>query len=74
MNWWRMQLHPNEPESATFYASQSLAAGFIGLDFATEVGDLLAEDHPNMGCNGSCNGVGPRQLSDILSNSAKLTP
>ncbi len=43
MNYWRMQLHPNEPESAAYYASQSIAAGFIGLDFETEVGDLLAE-------------------------------
>jgi len=48
MNYWRMQLHPNEPEIATFYASQSVAAGFIGLDFATEVGDLLAEEHQNI--------------------------
>ena len=48
MNYWRMQLHPNEAESAAYYASQSLAAGFIGLDFATDVGDLLAEEHQNI--------------------------
>jgi hypothetical protein len=48
MNYWRMQLHPNEPEYATYYASQSIAAGFIGLDFATEVGDLLAEEHQDI--------------------------
>ena len=48
MNYWRMQLHPNEPESAAYYASRSIAAGFIGLDFATEVGDLLAEEHQNI--------------------------
>ena len=48
MKYWRMQLHPNEAESATFYASQSLSAGFIGLDFATDVGDLLAEEHQNI--------------------------
>lgn len=48
MNYWRMQLHPNEAESATYYASQSLSAGFIGLDFATDVGDLLAEEHQNI--------------------------
>lgn len=48
MNYWRMQLHPNEPENAMFYASQSLAAGFFGLDFATEVGDLLAKEHQNI--------------------------
>jgi len=48
MNYWRMQLHPNEAESAAYYTSQSIAAGFIGLDFATEVGDLLAEEHQNI--------------------------
>ena len=45
MNYWRMQLHPNEAEIAAYYASESLSAGFIGLDFATDVGDLLAEEH-----------------------------
>jgi hypothetical protein len=48
MNYWRMQLHPNEAESAAHYASQSLAAGFIGLDFETDVGDLLAEEQQNI--------------------------
>ncbi len=48
MNYWRMQLHPDEAENAMYYASQSIAAGFIGLDFATEVGDLLAEEHQNI--------------------------
>ena len=48
MNYWRMQLHPDEAESAAHYTSQSIAAGFIGLDFATEVGDLLAEEHQNI--------------------------
>lgn len=48
MNYWRMQLHPNEPESAAYCASQSIAAGFIGLDFATDVGDLLAEEHQDI--------------------------
>jgi len=48
MNYWRMQLHPNEAESATYYASESLAAGFIGLDFATDVGDLLSEGPQNI--------------------------
>ncbi len=48
MNYWRMQLHPNEAENAAYYASESLAAGFIGLDFATDVGDLLAEEHKNI--------------------------
>jgi hypothetical protein len=38
---WRMQLHPTEPKLASFYASQSLSAGFIGLDFSRDVGDLF---------------------------------
>ncbi len=41
MKYWRMQLHPNDAKNAAHYANQSLSAGFIGLDFATEVGDLL---------------------------------
>ena len=36
-----MQLHPNQPKQASSYAAQSLAAGFIGLDFTHDVGDLL---------------------------------
>lgn len=41
MAYWRMQLHPSESEFSMQYASKSLAAGFIGLDFKEEVGDLL---------------------------------
>jgi hypothetical protein len=48
MNNWRMQLHPNDAESAASYASQSLAAGFIGLDFATDIGDLLDNEHQDI--------------------------
>ena len=48
MNYWRMQLHPNEADSSAYYASQSLAAGFIGLDFKTDVGDLLDNKHQNI--------------------------
>lgn len=36
-----MQLHPSDPGLASQYAHQSLAAGFIGLDFAADVGDLM---------------------------------
>jgi len=35
-----MQLHPADSGRAAKYAVESLAAGFIGLDFADEVGDL----------------------------------
>jgi hypothetical protein len=43
-----MQLHPNEAERAAYYASESLSAGFIGLDFETDVGDLLADEDQNI--------------------------
>jgi hypothetical protein len=42
MTYWRMQLHPDEPGEALKYCVESLAAGYIGLDFAAEVGDLMA--------------------------------
>jgi hypothetical protein len=41
MTYWRMQLHPAEPGEAVAHCVASLAAGYIGLDFATDVGDLL---------------------------------
>lgn len=48
MNYWRMQLHPNKASKAAFYAAQSLAANFIGLDFKTDVGDLLMDENQNI--------------------------
>ena len=41
MTYWRMQLHPSEPGDAVQHCVESLAAGYIGLDFATDVGDLM---------------------------------
>lgn len=41
MTYWRMQLHPDEPGEAMKYSVQSLAAGYIGLDFGVEVGDMM---------------------------------
>jgi len=35
-----MQFHPNEPGGALKHSVESLVAGYIGLDFTTEVGDL----------------------------------
>jgi hypothetical protein len=35
-----MQLHPDTPGKSVFRATESLAAGFIGLDFEFDVGDL----------------------------------
>lgn len=40
MAYWRMQLHPGKPAEAMQYAVESLAAGFVGLDFEADVGDL----------------------------------
>ena len=40
MAYWRMQLHPDNASEAVRHAVQSLAAGYIGLDFAEDVGDL----------------------------------
>lgn len=47
---WRMQLHPAQPGESIKHCIDSLAAGYIGLDFAAEVGDLKSttKDHlPN---------------------------
>jgi hypothetical protein len=41
MTYWRMQLHPNEPEGAIWHTVQSLSAGYIGLDFSIDVPDML---------------------------------
>ncbi len=41
MTYWRMQLHPDESEGAIRHTVESLAAGYIGLDFAEDVPDLL---------------------------------
>jgi hypothetical protein len=35
-----MQLHPAEPGTSVGHCVQSLASGFIGLDFAKDVGDM----------------------------------
>jgi len=37
-----MQLHPDEHGEALKHCVESLAAGYIGLDFAADVGDLMA--------------------------------
>lgn len=41
MTYWRMQLHPSEPRGAVQHTVNSLSAGYIGLDFARPVPDLL---------------------------------
>jgi hypothetical protein len=37
-----MQLHPANPEEAVRHCVESLAAGYIGLDFGEDVGDLMS--------------------------------
>jgi hypothetical protein len=36
-----MQLHPNYPGGSARLSAESLSAGFIGLDFKSDVGDLF---------------------------------
>lgn len=49
MNYWRMQLHPDDSANAVAHTVRSLGLGYIGLDFANPPGDLTdvdAEDIP----------------------------
>jgi hypothetical protein len=39
--YWRMQLHPDDPKRSVFHAIACLGAGYIGLDFRTDSGDLM---------------------------------
>ena len=48
MTHWRMQLHPSESGEAVRHCVESLAAGYIGLDFATDVGDLLTVERNSL--------------------------
>jgi hypothetical protein len=41
MTYWRMQLHPSESEGAIRHTVECLSAGYIGLDFAGSVPDML---------------------------------
>jgi hypothetical protein len=53
MPYWRMQLHPSDPAAAMRYAVESVAAGFIGLDFAADVGDLRLTERGQLPANQS---------------------
>jgi hypothetical protein len=46
-----MQPHPSSPGDAVAHAIANLAAGYIGLDFAGEVGDLLVADKSSLPAN-----------------------
>ena len=41
MTYWRMQVHPNDSDTAIKHTVESISAGYIGLDFPTDVPDLL---------------------------------
>ncbi len=43
-----MQLHPNYPGGSARHSAESLSAGFIGLDFKFDVGDLLRADRDDL--------------------------
>jgi hypothetical protein len=51
MAYWRMQLHPASSGDAVARAIGSLAVGYIGLDFAEEVGDLMATEQAKLPSN-----------------------
>jgi|JI10StandDraft_1071094.scaffolds.fasta_scaffold1514436_1 hypothetical protein len=40
MNYYRMQLHPDDSKQSSKHASESLSAGFVGLGFREDPGDL----------------------------------
>lgn len=48
LGYWRMQLHPGNSRESTRCACESLAAGFIGLDFTVRIGDLFVELKKNL--------------------------
>lgn len=41
MTYWRMQVHPGDSDKAIKHTVESISAGYIGLDFVTDVPDLL---------------------------------
>ena len=51
MTYWRMQLHPSSSKDAVRHTIESLAAGYIGLDFAVDIGDLLKTSQTSLPIN-----------------------
>lgn len=51
MAYWRMQLHPDKPDQAIKHSIQCLAAGYIGLDFGQNVGDLMTINQDDLPTN-----------------------
>jgi hypothetical protein len=46
-----MQIHPASPHEAVKHTIESLAAGYIGLDFAQDVGDLHTVEQSSLPAN-----------------------
>ena len=40
MTYWRMQVHPGDSDNAVKHTVESISAGYIGLDFVTDIPDL----------------------------------
>lgn len=66
MNYWRMQVHPAEPQKAMEHAVRSLSQGFIGLDFGEDVGDLRLKDPEELpiGCRDYCDFARRMKIGD----------
>lgn len=48
MRYWRMQLHPDEPEYATYYTVECLMNSYIGLGFEGADKDLSSIDYNSL--------------------------
>ncbi len=46
MAFWRMQLHPDDSGRGSRHSAESLSAGFIGLDFGQDRGDMTLIQNP----------------------------
>ena len=48
MTYWRMQLHPADSENAIKHSIESLNAGYVGLDFDQDSGDLTKTEQEKL--------------------------
>lgn len=66
MAFWRMQLHPSDPQRAMEHSVNSVAAGFIGLDFAEDIGSMHRVDRMSIpdGQRSYWNLYKPMQIGD----------
>ncbi|QYK48313.1 MAG: hypothetical protein KF838_00330 [Phycisphaeraceae bacterium] len=68
MNYWRMQLHPSDPARSAAHAIRSVSAGFIGLDFESDVGDMrrISRESVSSGERDYFDFVSPMQVGDLV--------